>query len=106
MTDRVEVQVSRVHRILLRDQGGWIDIVPGSLNFVYVSLWALQEYLQEFGSYTFTTENGQIFHIPAEAMIGLQLQPLAVVEDPPPPEEDPPPPEEDPPPPEEDPEEG
>lgn len=86
MANRVSVNTADVHKLLVRDQGGWMDIVPGSLKFVYVSLLeaGTGTYLQEFGSYMFTTQDEQIFHIPAEAMIGLQVNPTVEppIEDP------------------------
>jgi hypothetical protein len=96
MTDRPQVITSDIHKVLIRDTGGWMDIVPGSLNFVYVVLLepVTLRYLYEFGSYTFITADDQIYHIPADAVIGMQLNPPVVEEPEDPPVEEPETPEE------------
>jgi len=73
MVDRIDVKVSDVHRVLLRDQGGWASIVPGSFNYVYGSMVTAEDvYIAEFAMYVFEDEQGERFCVPIEAVLAMQ----------------------------------
>jgi hypothetical protein len=82
------IKINEVHRVLIKDAGGWMDIVPGTFNFVWGSLVTAQdEYITQSGMYVFETQDGERYSVPAECLMGLQRH-AVVVE--PPIEEEPP----------------